>query len=34
MNRFFAAAVLLLCGGMLSAQDDYASLIRIEQFTF
>ena len=28
MNRFFAAAVLLLCGGMLSAQDDYASLIR------
>ena len=28
LNRFFAAAVLLLCGGLLSAQDDYASLIR------
>ena len=28
LNRFFAAAVLLLCGGLLSAQDDFASLIR------
>ena len=28
LNRFFAAAVLLFCGVLLSAQDDFASLIR------